>query len=202
MKITRPMGDNSWRSIQPFPGITDPMQWTQDGVYLTGTLHWVACDELKGHHIVSLDLGKETYAHLSLPYPSAQVICSGQVLGVLRDCLCVSHDYELTHFVVWQMEEFGVEKSWTQLVKVSYQYLQNSGYPEFYSWLIAVCMSEDDDILMMSYDDESQAILYNRRDSRLQRIEIPNSIPRGMKGTSCGTNNRVKNYIESLISPC
>lgn len=31
------LGDNSWRSIQPFPGITDPMQWTQDGVYLS---HW------------------------------------------------------------------------------------------------------------------------------------------------------------------
>ncbi|KAK7268046.1 hypothetical protein RIF29_20730 [Crotalaria pallida] len=42
-------------------------------------------------------------------------------LGVLVDCLCLSCDYKGTHFIVWQMHKFGVQKFWTLLLKVRYQ---------------------------------------------------------------------------------
>jgi len=44
---------------------------------------------------------------------------------ILMDCLCFSNDYRRTYFVLWKMEEFEVEESWTQLIKIRYQNLQS-----------------------------------------------------------------------------
>ncbi|XP_057423363.1 F-box/kelch-repeat protein At3g23880-like [Lotus japonicus] len=186
------LSDSSWRCIQPLPSFPNLGQGPQDGVYFSGSLNWVACDEWGSvqFHIVSLDLGKETYTRLAMP---GDHIGTEPLLGVLRGFLCLSDDYEQTHFVIWRMNEFGVGGSWTRLVNVSYDYLDTSGYPNFHLGMNVLCMSENDDILMVSYLDQSQAILYNRRDNSLQRIEFPNNI-------SFGCN--VKYYLESLISPC
>ena len=46
-------------------------------------------------------------------------------IPILMDCLCFSNDYKRTDLVIWKMEEFGVEETWTQLFKVSYQNLQS-----------------------------------------------------------------------------
>jgi len=46
-------------------------------------------------------------------------------ISILMDCLCFSNDYKRTDLVIWKMEEFGVEETWTQLFKVSYQNLQS-----------------------------------------------------------------------------
>jgi hypothetical protein len=44
-------------------------------------------------------------------------------IGVLDGCLCFSYSYRETYFVIWKMKEFGVENSWTQFLKISYQNL-------------------------------------------------------------------------------
>jgi hypothetical protein len=79
-------------------------------------------------YIVSLDLGNETYTQLSLPSCFDQVHRVTRTkpnLGILKDRLCFSYDdVAKTHFVLWQMNEYGVENSWTQLLKLSYQALQ------------------------------------------------------------------------------
>ncbi|XP_028214931.1 uncharacterized protein LOC114396981 [Glycine soja] len=51
-------------------------------------------------------------------------ISSVPYLRVLKGCLCLARDYKRTHFVVWLMKEFGVEKSWTQLLNVSYEHIK------------------------------------------------------------------------------
>ncbi|KAK7281360.1 hypothetical protein RIF29_09283 [Crotalaria pallida] len=95
----------------------------------------IAIDQLV---IVSLDLRKETYKQLSLPFGLDEIPHAEPTIGVFGDCLCLFHDYKRTNFVVWQMKEFGVEKSWTQFVNVSYQHLQIGGPIKFFS-VVPLC---------------------------------------------------------------
>ena len=125
--------DNCWRKIQNFPGSNTVTR--NLGMYLNGTINWLATSKLDWDwinllYIVSLDLGNETYKQLSLPSCFDQAHRYGHCrakpsLGILKDRLCFSYDdVERTQFVLWQMNEYGVESSWTQLLKLSYQALQ------------------------------------------------------------------------------
>ncbi|XP_058741838.1 F-box/kelch-repeat protein At3g23880-like [Vicia villosa] len=113
--------DNCWRNIQSFPGF--PILGETRGLYLNDTINWVATSIVDyswnySFYIVSLHLGNETYKQLSLPS------CFGRArpsLGILKDHLCASYDdSNTTHFNLWQMNEYGVESSWTKLLKLSY----------------------------------------------------------------------------------
>lgn len=84
------------------------------------------------------------------------------------------------------MDEFGVEDSWTQFLKISYMNLQIDYLPQ----LIPLCLSEDVDTLIFSINQAGQAILYNWKDNRVKRIKSTNRI----------TWSRAKAYVESLIS--
>jgi len=107
------------------------------GMYLNGTINWLATSKLDSDwnrnnpvYIVSLDLGNETYKQLSLPSCFDQThrvdrFRAKPSLGILKDCLCFSYDdVKRNQFVLWQMNKYGVESSWTQLLKLSYQVLQ------------------------------------------------------------------------------
>lgn len=59
--------------------------------------------------------------------------------------------------MIWQMTEFGIEKSWTQLMKVSYDDLQIDYYP----YLLPSYMFENGDVLIMAGVVEQQTILYH-----------------------------------------
>jgi len=61
--------------------------------------------------IISLDLGTETYKQFQTPRDVDEVLDVGPTIAVLMDCLCFSHNLKNTHFVIWQMTEFGVEFS-------------------------------------------------------------------------------------------
>ncbi|KAK7338965.1 hypothetical protein VNO77_19599 [Canavalia gladiata] len=144
--------------------------------------------------IISLHLGKETYTKLWLPRGIDEDLLFEPVpaLGLINHCLCFCYDHKRTNFVVWQMKEFGVEKSWTRLVNVSYEHLQ-TGYNEFHHVLFPVCMSDNGDVLLLSDSDSGYCIiLYNQRDNRVERFESPDNI-------LCYS---IKDYVESLVSPC
>ncbi|MCI00298.1 F-box protein [Trifolium medium] len=116
------ISDNFWRDIESFPLI--PVNRNNNGVHLSGTVNWLA---LSNYHysfypykhityveqfvIVSLDLSTETYAQFLLPSDFDQVACINPTLAVLLDCLCFSHDFKGTEFVIWQMKEFGVQEN-------------------------------------------------------------------------------------------
>ncbi|CAL0306409.1 unnamed protein product [Lupinus luteus] len=132
------MGDTCWRDIHNFPA---PLvartrgRVRSDGVCVSNNLNWIVvsnCNSFRQLVIASLDLVEEKFTQLSLPCGFDEVYLEVAIeelyvfLGVLMDCLCISYDdfYKGTNFIVWQMKEFGVQKSWTKLLNVSYHDLQ------------------------------------------------------------------------------
>lgn len=191
------LGNNLWRPIQRFPAVPLPFRYSDpgvnDGVYLNGSLNWLAlrdsfhsngvygwkrvdADEFV---IVSLDLGTETYRRFMPPSgfdgksPVEPSVC------ILRDYLCFSHDDKRTDLVIWKMEEFGVEESWTELLRISYQNLQ-SVHLDFvdlqYSQWLPLHLSDRDDTLILANKQERQAILYNLRDNSAVRTRISDKV--------------------------
>ncbi|XP_027351261.1 F-box/kelch-repeat protein At3g23880-like [Abrus precatorius] len=191
------MGDNYWRKILNFPSF--PIL-EQNGLFVNGTVNWLALDKFGSHYqwevvttnqlvIFSFDLQKETYKYLSLPDGLVDVPSDEPNLVVLRDCLCLFYDDRKTHFVVWQMREFGVGKSWNQLVKVSYEHLRCEG---LLRPLLLLCISENGDVLLLLNNDDTEVITYNRRSNTAEHTEIPNDIV-WWKGDD---------YFQSLVLPC
>ncbi|TKY66124.1 F-box/kelch-repeat protein [Spatholobus suberectus] len=189
------MGDNCWRNLQGFPAL-----WClpiDHGVYLSGTLNWVVIikDAAKLEMItISVDLGKETCRPLCLP---DGLSFRDLKLGVLRDSLCVWQEYKRTHFIIWQMKEFGDDKSWIQLMSFSYLHLQIDPY-RLQPMLFPLCTSKNGDICMLLSTGggvEYQTILYNQRDGMLQSSSIP-----APAFTSLIDLN-LKIFAESLVMP-
>ena len=135
--------------------------------------------------IVSLVMVTETYRQLLPPSGFVEVRPVEPFVTVLMDCLCFFHRFKGTHFVLWRMMEFGVQESWTQFLKISFQDLQidygisdslEYGYSQLF--LFPLYLSESDDTLIMASnqqgygDDENHAILYNWRDKRLSKLHL------------------------------
>ncbi|AES79025.1 F-box protein interaction domain protein [Medicago truncatula] len=198
---------NAWRVIQYFPVVVVPHRfcYTQcDTVYLNNSINWLVCHRKKKkkkkknltieqYVIVSLDLKTETYTQFLLPRSCNKELLTRPILSptvdclsVLMDCMCFSYDFKKSHFIIWKMDEFGVENSWTQFLKISYMNLQINYLPQ----LIPLCLSEDGDTIIFSINRANQAILYNWRDNRVKRIKSTNMI----------TWSLAKAYVESLIS--
>jgi F-box interacting protein len=119
-------GENSWRTIQNFPGDIDCFPSSDDkrvGKCVNGTLNWVvkkngfsSTQEI----IISFDLEKETYGEVFLPQSDDADNVSNVILDVLSDCLCLCFDSEKTQLVVWLMKEYGVVESWTKFMTIPY----------------------------------------------------------------------------------
>jgi len=209
------LGDFCWREIQSFPLV--PLIGN-DGVHLSGTVNWLAIHgdyvglsdgeivqasipHVEQFVIASLDLSTETYNRLLLPKDFNEVPCVEPSLRVLMDCLCFSHDFKRTEFVIWQMKEFGVQESWTQLFRFEYVNLQMHNIPIKDDWdllgymtcdtpLLPLYLSKNGDTLILTNDKDKRVIIYNRRDKRVERIGISNKI----------SWFSAIDYIESLVS--
>lgn len=194
------LADNLWRNIENFPAIPLQLlnvgQRVQHGVYLSGTVNWLAVFDnpfysVDKYVIISLDLGTETYTQMRLPQGFDDLPRVYPTIGVLKGFLTFSYDFKQSHFVIWKMEEFRVEESWCQFLKISYENLQiNYNIRQFY--LVPLHLSEDGDTLILASSLEGQAILYNKRNNGVERTRITNSI--------CWFS--VKDYVESLASTC
>jgi hypothetical protein len=134
--------------------------------------------------ILSLDLSTETYTQL-LPPPGFDNVLEYHLpkIVVLMDCLCFCHDFEKTHFVIWQMKDFGVQESWIRLFKISNE--------KFFKWpsLLPLYLSENGDTLILANGDK-EAFIYNHRDKTIEKIGISNHI----------LWSQAKDYVESLVS--
>jgi len=116
-----------------------PLRWNHD-VHLCGTVNWISIrgdNNISGGEIpkvyiphveqfviVSLDLSTETYTQILLPKGFNEIPYVEPSIRVLRDCLCFSYDFKGTEIVLWEMKEFGVQESWTQLFRIEYNNLQ------------------------------------------------------------------------------
>ncbi|KAG4399573.1 hypothetical protein AAZX31_08G254900 [Glycine max] len=177
----RCLGDPCWRKILTCPAFPILKQQLC-GQFVDDTVNWlalrrpgsdyqwetVAINELV---IFSYDLKKETYGYVLMPDGLSEVPVVEPCLGVLKGCLCLSHDQRRTHFVVWLTREFGVERSWTRLLNVSYEHFRNHGCPPYYRFVTPLCMSENEDVLLLANDEGSEFVFYNLRDNRIDRIQ-------------------------------
>ncbi|XP_058741963.1 F-box/kelch-repeat protein At3g23880-like [Vicia villosa] len=212
-------GDDVWRSIESFPVVPLPFELNNynihDGVYVSGAVNWLAIRNNIDYHswinmkltvnktikvehfvIVSLDLRTETYNQYLLPLDFDEVPSAQPIISVLGGCLCFSYSYKETDIVIWQMKKFGVEDSWTQFLKVSYQNLQIdydlSGYMKYHFQLIPLLLFEDCDTLMLRSSQNFEAILYNWRDNRVKQIKVTTT-------TKDFEFWDPVNYVESLV---
>ncbi|XP_045831662.1 F-box/kelch-repeat protein At3g06240-like [Trifolium pratense] len=192
------LGDNSWRDVQCLPlvplycllGIND---FHNEGMHFNGTINWFALDDINLDRsaaaldrcvILSLDLSTETYTKLLLPRGLDKVPAGYPPnLVVLMDCLGFCHDFDKTHFVIWQMKDFGVQESWLQLFKISYENFAREN-------LLPLYLSENGDTLVLGNDRHREAFIYNCRDNKVEKIKIADR-----------TNWELGNYyVESLVS--
>ncbi|RHN82507.1 putative F-box associated interaction domain-containing protein [Medicago truncatula] len=160
------LGDKCWRNIRCFP-----------------VLYNITIEQPM---ILSLDLSTETYTQLLLPRGFHKLPRYQPTLKVLRDNLCIFHDFEGTHFVMWQMKDFGVQESWIQLFKISYN---NLSIRKGFNWLglLPLYLSKNGDTLVLAKGNK--ACFYNCIDNKVVEIGITNEI----------YWSNAKNYVESLV---
>ncbi|AES75691.1 putative F-box domain-containing protein [Medicago truncatula] len=213
------LSDNCWRNIESFPLI--PIGCIQinrnnNGVHLSGKINWLVIRNYfcASYHyecmnyveqfvIVSLDLSTETYTQFLLPFGFDEVPHFQPTLHVLMDCLCFSHDFKGTEFVIWQMKKFGVQESWTLLFRIDYFNLEMYNLTINYDTdfdaefiesctppLLPLYLSKNDDTLILANYEDDRAIIYNLRDKRVERVKISSKL--------CWFS--AMDYAESLIS--
>ncbi|CAI8589206.1 unnamed protein product [Vicia faba] len=142
-----------WRRIQDFPCshlICTP------GIFVDDTLNWFAYDPYLPKLIVSLDLEKESYQKLSLPFSGIHLEIP-MTLGILRGCLSIlSNRFENSKFSnVWIMKEYGNEKSWIKLLSVPL--IKECGLYDGYSKILYI--SENDQLLVEFYKMENRGLV-------------------------------------------
>ncbi|KEH27172.1 F-box/kelch-repeat protein At3g23880 [Medicago truncatula] len=194
-------GDNCWRNIRSFPFV--PILGN-DGVHFSGTINWLAIHsdyapiEVGGTFktligpvekcvIVSLDLLTETYTQFLLPTGFKELPYDKPSVRVLMDCLCFSHDFKGTEFVIWMMKEFGVQESWTQLFRIEYVNLQIHTMNG--DTLLPLYFSKNGDTLIFTTEITNKVFIYNRRDKTVEITIFDNRI----RWTSA------IEYVESLV---
>jgi len=192
------LGDNRRKSIS-FPSsdqsFTFGSSHVNKGVYLSGTINWFAIQHRFNHDfvIISFDLGTETFKQFQTPRGVDEVTDVELIIAVLMDCLCFSHNLKNTHFVIWKMTEFGVEQSWTQFLKISFQNLLGDEHSWIYHqyFMFPLWLSKNGDTLLLANTKKDQAILYNLRDNREERTSVDGT---AWKKAIC--------YVQSKASIC
>ncbi|XP_058761272.1 F-box/kelch-repeat protein At3g23880-like [Vicia villosa] len=207
-------GDNCWRKVQSCPMIpvilmNIHINRINNGVHSSGTVNWLALPNYiqpayeygwksianaQQFVIVSLDLSTETYTQILLPRCFDEVPCFQPTLHVLMNCLCFSHDFKRTEFVIWKMKDFGIQESWTQLFRIEYLKIYHDFNlykgSEFGTPLLPLHLSRNGDTLILANCEDDRAIIYNRRDKGVERIRISNKL--------CWFSTM--DYVESLVS--
>ncbi|XP_015965773.1 uncharacterized protein LOC107489534 [Arachis duranensis] len=204
LRIYSRPGDTCWRTVSTPP---DHLVSWEEGQFVSNTFNWLAIrppgpidrqriQQLEytydDYVIFSLHVGQETHKLLRMPVDLDDYNREEPKLVVLKDHLCVFHDFEGTHVVVWQLEEFGVEDSWTILMKFSYVFLQIDACSCSFRDYSQFNMSEDGNYLLMYNKCDSILLVYDQRVKEVSKcINLCN-------------NHRwvgVNDYVQSLVSP-
>ncbi|XP_014511470.1 F-box/kelch-repeat protein At3g23880-like [Vigna radiata var. radiata] len=175
------LGDSCWRNSltgDAFPALG------LHGAYVSGHLNWLALPKcgsgyrwatvtMKELEIFCYDLKNEKCRYLCMPDGLSEVPPDVPVLEVLKGCLCLSH-HQGTCFVVWMMKEFGVAKSWTLLLNVSYEHLRIRDPHGLPALPVILCLSEDHNLMLLASYDTAEFILYNKKDNTIDDREFFN----------------------------
>ncbi|KAA8545948.1 hypothetical protein F0562_020601 [Nyssa sinensis] len=117
------VGTNLWRTIGEIPSdLFSPFYVP----FLSGALHWIR--RIGDEFIYSFDFENEKFQ----PFPTPPIIVaekqkeSQMGLGILRGCLCLTHQFHNGPLVIWVMNEYGLKESWTKqfvISNMSYHYI-------------------------------------------------------------------------------
>ncbi|XLR66885.1 hypothetical protein S83_017557 [Arachis hypogaea] len=188
-------GGSSWKRIKSFPAF--PFSPEVNGYFIGGTLNWIGLRTPHGGDydwdavtldmltLVSFDLKSDTSKEIPLPKGIDEIPSEEPTLGVWGNSLYLLHDYQNTHFIAWQMKEFGDENSWTQLLKISFHHLG-------VEWLSPRFVFENGNVFMLSGCNSSEEVFYDRRDNSVKRVKF-SSNPRYIVAFD---------YVESLVQLC
>jgi len=174
------LGICSWRMIEGnFPVPKDGLLKLN---FVSGTLNWFVYTD-DDYCVVSFDLANESYRKVLPPNFGGEDVYNA-ILGVLRDCLCIS-TRSRAFYSVWLMKEYGNEKSWIKLFRVD---------PSLYSYTKPIWISEDDQMLMECKSGRKRKmylVVYSLKNGTFNNPMIEN-----INGW-----NTPEVYAESLVSP-
>lgn len=202
------LDDKVWRNIKSFP-MGFYHRYISTGLHLSGIVYYLVIQNYSSSFydckniiveqfaIISLDLGTETCKDLLPPRGFAEVPHVKPSLCELLDCLCFSHVVKKAHLVIWQMTHYGVEESWSQLLKINLQIMTHYGVEHyglekyFDSQWLPLHLSRNYDSLVLINNLDDLPVVYNLRDDSVERIRIIN-------GKRCWRYNK-NYYAESLV---
>lgn len=153
---------DSWKRAPDFPYYFDRYV---HGELVDRALHWVVKVSSKSKSeklIAAFDLGTEEFK--LLPQPEYFDRNCDMRLGILRGCLCLICEYCKSHFDIWVMTEYGVQKSWSNLVSIRICDLSTNCRqivkPIAYSKCGKRVLLGQANQLLVWYDIESKSITY------------------------------------------
>ncbi|XWS13372.1 hypothetical protein CRYUN_Cryun36dG0032000 [Craigia yunnanensis] len=178
------MKTNVWRRI-PDPK-TDQMELDGSGIFLNGSLHFLARKVSGLNKIFSFDLAEEKFQEL-VPLPDRleenhYVAVIG--LGVSGDCLCLFIECGENLYEGWLMKEFGVKSSWTRLFSSPVD-----PWPGYKYWQTALCYTKTGKVVIDF--DGYRLDMYDPKQQRFENFAIRNNWDWFHSIT----------YSESLVSP-
>ncbi|KAL8507986.1 hypothetical protein ACS0TY_018509 [Phlomoides rotata] len=135
-------GIGSWRRIE----LGSPLEYScrTIGAFLNGNLHWLVYDFEGSPFVSCFDLETEIFNTFKFPnLPKHDRSLLG--LFALGDFLCLSDNSSDDEIVVWLMQEYRVEKSWTKEFVIS---KSPNFLGEYYEVVYPIKIFKDGDILM------------------------------------------------------
>ncbi|KAL6500890.1 hypothetical protein OROHE_025087 [Orobanche hederae] len=191
---------NSWRKIETFPA--KPTFTQERCEFVDGTFHWLSAISNTQTTIVSFKLSTEEYGVVAQPKLSRAINFSkedGMEVVVVRGKLCVCVNYcRKYRFVLWVMNEYGVESSWHKKFVIRYgsslPYFPSKASAESLFTLRPLYFYDNGDILIKVSTDTCHLEIFMYKNEAVIPIRI----------ASCGNCNNTSDaflYVESLISP-
>lgn len=136
---------------------------------VNGALHWVMVDYDNGesYKIVAFDLATENLKEMCLPtYLESWDNDGDYFLGVLGGCLCLVGgvcNSVVKSVNVFVMKEYGVEKSWVNLINFTYE--------EDSSWMGPIAFTNSGDILV-ELERDNKLLIVNSGTKEIREISL------------------------------
>ncbi|KAL6137094.1 hypothetical protein ACLB2K_062389 [Fragaria x ananassa] len=186
---------DSWRKLQ---SLNQNVRVVGHGCFVNEALHWILTSErdedgrVTAYKLVSFNLAEEKFHEIASPYSPNSIDARNLTrVGNFRNSLalyCQPFSFiGSVCFRMWVLKEYGVEKSWTEVMKIPSEILPR----HCCHCLKPLCISEDGVLLIEVFsdlDDSGFLMLYNPKEKTFKDV----------------TKNCVSKtitYVETLVSP-
>lgn len=164
------LGTGSWRSIASDAMLDHKSCVVDNGAFVNGNIHWVACDLKDGSPRIScFDLETELFTTFSAPLPASDSRTSDTRLCAFEGRLCLCFNTSKDESEIWLMNEYGMEKSWTKIFGITGIQVGGGGVIPF------IGLKNGDTLL--SCDRLVANLFYvSNKNGTVRRIDIPGGI--------------------------